>query len=89
MEKNWLIFIIIAALWTIPWKGIALWKSAKNGQKGWFVVLFLINTLAILEIIYIFFFSQKKNLKAKIIETSEDNNQPTLEKQFIPPKKFV
>ena len=86
MEKNWLIFVIIAALWTIPWKGMALWKSAKNGQKSWFVVIFLINTLAILEIIYIFFFSQKKTDSAG---ENSLTNDASLEKQFIPPKKFV
>lgn len=85
MEKNWLIFVIIAALWTIPWKGIALWKSAKNGQKAWFIVLFLVNTLALLEIIYIFFFADKNTA------LSEENlaDDITLEKQFIPPKKFI
>jgi hypothetical protein len=52
--------IIIAAIWTIPWKGVALWKSAKNGQKGWFIALLIINTVGILEIIYVIFFSKKK-----------------------------
>jgi methionyl-tRNA synthetase len=86
MEKNWLIFVIIAALWTIPWKGMALWKSAKSGQKSWFIVLLLINTLAILEIIYIFFFSRKKTDSTG--ENTSAHNA-SLEKQFIPPKKFV
>ncbi len=47
-------------LWTLPWKGVALWKAAKNGHKGWFVAILLLNTLAILEIIYIVGFSKKK-----------------------------
>ena len=54
----WLMFVAMA--WTIPWKGVALWKSARNGSKAWFIVMFLINTLGILEIIYIFGFSKKK-----------------------------
>lgn len=53
----WILFIIV--LWTLPWKGYALWKSAKNGQKEWFVVLFLVNTLAILEILYLKFWQRK------------------------------
>jgi membrane protein DedA with SNARE-associated domain len=53
------LIIIIAALWTIPWKGVALWKSAKNGQKTWFIIILVVNLLAIVEIIYIFFFSKK------------------------------
>ncbi|MGA9047389.1 MAG: DUF5652 family protein [Dehalococcoidia bacterium] len=56
----WLILLALA--WTLPWKGVALWKSARNGHTAWFVVLLIINTLAILEIIYIFGFSKKKPL---------------------------
>jgi hypothetical protein len=63
-EQTIMILIIIAVLlWTIPWKGVALWKAARNGQKIWFIVLLVINTLAILEILYIFIF-QKKGITA-------------------------
>jgi hypothetical protein len=55
------ILIILAIAWTLPWKGVALWKAAKNEHKGWFVALLLLNTLAILEILYIFIFSKKKS----------------------------
>jgi hypothetical protein len=51
---------ILAALWTIPWKGVALWRAARNQSIAWFVVFLIINTLGVLEIIYIFFFSRKK-----------------------------
>jgi len=53
--------ILLIFLWVLPWKGVALWKSAKNGHKKWFIALFLLNTLAILEIIYIFYFSKPKH----------------------------
>lgn len=53
-------FITLALIWTLPWKGVALWKSARHKQKVWFVVLFLVNTLAILEIIYLAFFQKKR-----------------------------
>ena len=52
--------IAVMAVWSIIWKGIALWKAAKNDSKPWFIALLLINTVGILEIIYIFFFSKKK-----------------------------
>lgn len=54
------IMLALLALWTIPWKGVALWKAARNNEKWWFVALFLLNTLAVLEILYIFVFSKKK-----------------------------
>ncbi|BFD25064.1 MAG: DUF5652 family protein [Candidatus Parcubacteria bacterium] len=43
-------------------RGGALWKAAKNSNKGWFVVILILNTLAILEILYIFVFGKKKEL---------------------------
>ncbi len=43
--------LIIAAIWIIPWKGMALWKAARSDQIGWFVALLVLNTLAILEIL--------------------------------------
>ena len=53
--------IILAIIWTLPWKGVALWKAAKNQSVVWFIAIFILNTLGIVEIIYIFFFSEKKD----------------------------
>jgi len=54
----WVIWV--AALWTLPWKGVALWKSAQAKQVGWFIALLVINTLGLLEIIYIFAVNHKQ-----------------------------
>ena len=54
---------LITMIWCLPWEAVALWRAARNGHKIWFIVLFLTNTLAILEIIYIFGFSKKGNKK--------------------------
>lgn len=59
IQNTWA--IVLAGLWTLPWKGVALWKAARNNHKGWFVALLLLNTLAILEILYIFVFGKKKS----------------------------
>jgi len=61
LQNSWILLLI--ALWTLPWKAKALWKSAKNSQKGWFIALLILNTLAILEIVYIFYFSKKKKFE--------------------------
>ncbi len=58
-EKMEIIIIVLALLWTIPWKGVALWKAAQNKHKLWFILILLVNTLAILEIVYILAFSKK------------------------------
>jgi len=47
-------------IWSLAWKGIALWKAARAGSKKWFIALLIINTLGILEILYIFVFSKKE-----------------------------
>ncbi|MFA5133734.1 MAG: DUF5652 family protein [Patescibacteria group bacterium] len=51
---------ILALLWTLPWKGVALWKSARNHHEWWFVVLMFLNTLGLVEILYIYIFSKVK-----------------------------
>ncbi len=50
---------IILVLWTLAWKGVALWHAARGHQKGWFITLLVLNTLGGLEIIYYFFFRKK------------------------------
>jgi hypothetical protein len=54
-----LIIILITILWVLPWKIYALWIASKNNHKIWFVVFVLVNTLGILEIIYIFGIAKK------------------------------
>ena len=56
----WLV-ISLAVVWSMAWKGIALWRAGRNSHLVWFIVLFLVNTLGILEIIYIFAFSRGKD----------------------------
>jgi len=57
LANQWIIWLII--VWTIPWKGVALWKASENKNKIWFIVMLILNTFAILEITYIFYFSKK------------------------------
>lgn len=52
--------LLILTVWSLIWKGVALWKAAKNGSNAWYIVMLVVNTVGILEIIYIFFFSKKK-----------------------------
>ncbi len=52
--------ITIAALIVLAIKGFALWEAAKRNEKWWFIALLFINTLGILEIVYIFVFAKDK-----------------------------
>ena len=58
-------FILLVMAWSMPWKGVALWKAGRKKHLVWFIVLFLVNTLAILEILYIFVFSKRCEKKKK------------------------
>lgn len=46
--------VLFIALWVVFWKGSALWIAAERKEPWWFVALLLLNTLGILEIIYLF-----------------------------------
>lgn len=59
---NPMLFAILFA-WSLAWKGVALWKSARRESKPWFVAILLINTLGILDIIYVMLFSKKQDEK--------------------------
>ena len=59
------IMVMILFVWALVWKGFALWKSAKLNQKYWFIAMLVINTMGILEILYIFVFSRKSEPTAQ------------------------
>ncbi|MDP4031095.1 MAG: DUF5652 family protein [Patescibacteria group bacterium] len=56
----WLPSLVI---WGLFWKGYSLWRSGRNNQRGWFIFLLLVNTLGILEILYLALFQKDKNPK--------------------------
>lgn len=59
LQNNLFLFVLIM-LWVLPWKIYSLWTAAKRGDKKWFIVLILVNSLAILDIIYIFVVAKKQ-----------------------------
>ncbi len=65
----WIMFV-----WVIIWKGIALWKAAQKKHRYWFVALLVINTVGILEILYVFIFSEWKK-KGQEPEGNTENNE--------------
>jgi methionyl-tRNA synthetase len=52
-----LVFILIL-VWTLVWKALALWRAARRGSEWWFLALLVLNTVGILEIIYLYVFSK-------------------------------
>ena len=50
---------LVIFIWILFWKGMALWRAAKNDQRNWYIAILLLNTLGILEIIFLFKFAKK------------------------------
>ena len=55
----WGPLLVAIAIWTVVWKGIALYTAGKNQQKNWFVALLLLNDLGILSMIYLKWFQKR------------------------------
>ena len=62
--------LLILVIWSLIWKGMALWFSAKHRQKAWFIVLLIFNTAGILPILYLLFWRPKKTDNHKEDQTS-------------------
>ena len=60
MDTSFVLLLVILVLWETVWKGIALWKAARESQKYWFVAMLILNTAGILPILYIFLFKEGK-----------------------------
>ena len=52
---------LLVVIWSLVWKGLALWKAAKSNDRNWFIALLIINSLGLLEILYIYFFSKNRH----------------------------
>ena len=53
---------LLAALlvWSLIWKGFALWRAARADQLVWYVVILFVNTAGLLEIAYLLFFAPRQ-----------------------------
>lgn len=54
-DPFWISVFVIAFIWSITWRAMALWRAAQSRDKGWFIVFMLVHTVGILEIIYLYF----------------------------------
>lgn len=52
-ENFWIILAL--AMWELIWKGLALWKAARNDHRYVFTAILFINSLGILPITYLLF----------------------------------
>lgn len=57
-ETNLIIVLALLILWSLYWKGRALWMAAQRADKVWFVVLLVLNSLGILDLMYVCFLAK-------------------------------
>lgn len=60
------ILLTVLLIWSMAWKGLALWRAARYKQNRWFIVILILNTFGLLEIIYLTWFVKKKRFWDKI-----------------------
>lgn len=60
------VIVYILSIWSLIWKGIALWRAVTYHQRNWFIVMLVLNTVGILEIVYLFRFAKKRLTFAEI-----------------------
>ncbi len=48
--------ITILVIWSLVMKGFALWHAARGNQKWWYIAMLVINTIGILELVYLIWF---------------------------------
>ncbi len=65
------IALIAILVWTLAWKGVALWKAARLSHKWWFIVIMIANTVGILEIIYIYFIARKYTVEEEVVSETK------------------
>lgn len=59
--NNYPWFILVVIVWAVTLKGITLWFAARRGQYIWFIALIIVNTIGILEIVYLLCLRKKKS----------------------------
>ncbi|NMB48194.1 hypothetical protein GYA13_01960 [Candidatus Kuenenbacteria bacterium] len=45
--------LLLVLVWSLVWKGLALWRAAKRGNKVWYIIILILNSLGLMEIIYL------------------------------------
>jgi methionyl-tRNA synthetase len=78
--SSWIgFFLLPLVLWSLFWKGLALWRAAKNNSTVWFIILLVLNTAGIVEILYLIFTSLREKLPKKHLNHALNLKENNLE----------
>lgn len=60
-----IVILAIISIWSLIWRGLGLWHSARDSKSSWFIVILLFSdlTIGILPIIYIYLIRKRKKKK--------------------------
>ncbi len=72
-------FFLFLVFLDLALKAVALWKAARADQMAWFIALIVFNTVGILPIIYLLFFTRKN--KAKVVTEPVKKSAPKTKKR--------
>lgn len=67
------IVLVISLILAIILKGYSLWMASKRDEKAWFVAILILNTIGVLELIYLIFVI-KVFSKPQPVISNENNN---------------
>ena len=65
--------IAVVVVWSVIIKGFALWHAARDGQKWWFIAMLIVNTVGILEVVYLVWFRQTSALEAPEVSSPAES----------------
>jgi len=71
--------LAVFAVWTVAIKGYALWHAARNEQKTWFVFLLIVNSIGILELVYLIWFRADKDASNAVAPAPAPAPKPVTE----------
>lgn len=78
LVSTFLGLFVVLVIWSAVWKAVAMWYAARNGDKPWYIFILILNTVGILEIIYIFAVHRPKNAKINQPGSSTPSAPPQL-----------
>ena len=84
-----ILLLIPLIIWEAVWKGIGMWKAARNGQLRWFIAILIINSIGILPIVYLYFFQEKQETTNKILIDKKEIGTGQKQTAKKTPKKAI
>lgn len=73
-------FLLGFVIWEMVWKGFALWRAGRRNEPAWFFIMFILNTLGILPIVYLIITNNKK-------ESPKPVEKKSVKKKVVSKKK--